>query len=268
VGAGTVTLRIGTQLVGVRADTDATLARLRALLRHWIDDTQTGVPWVFDLRLEPAQQLDGNAAGRAPRSVPQLRVGPVLMARSRQPDDVLRALAGVLGGILARQDDTRVWSAMRAFASGDRIVLVDAQRPALSADPVLARAGVRELPTWNVEIDGLGVHVPPVLDHLDWAAGELDPPDAAMTIWQTAMLAGIVALDPRPHDHGSDPDPVRHSATPLDTSEAASLLKRFAVRHPSATWFSTVRHLVREGQVLATTERAVARQRLVELVRR
>ena len=60
------------------------------------------------------------------------------MARSRHADDVVRALAGILGGVLARQDDTLVWSGMRAFAGEDRIVLVDARPPALTADAILA----------------------------------------------------------------------------------------------------------------------------------
>ena len=35
--ADTVSLRVGDLLVGVRADTDATAARLRKLFAHWLE---------------------------------------------------------------------------------------------------------------------------------------------------------------------------------------------------------------------------------------
>jgi hypothetical protein len=176
------------------------------------------------------------------------------MARSRNADDILRALASVLGGILARQDDARIWSGMRTFADADRIVLVDAQPPALTADPTLARAGVSELPTWSVAIDGSTVQVPPPLDGLDWAAADLAAP--AMT-WRTAALAGIVALDPEHDEH----DGQLHD-------RGAALLSRFGVRHPLAGWFSTVHRLIRDGQVTITSDPAVARRRLIEMTGR
>lgn len=251
---GTLTLRIGTQLVGLRADTEATLARLRALLANWIDDAHPGIPWVFDVRLDPSRPSDAATVGRGPRPVPQLRVGQVLMARSRHPDDILRALGEVLGGVLAHQDDTQVWSGMRTFAGSDGIVLVDAQAPAFSADPALALAGVRELPTWSVAINGSNVRIPPPLTGLDWAATGLDPPDTTGPTWQTAAFAGIVALDPAP-----DRD---------EQSGDASLLGRFAVRHPSPLWFATVDRLVRDGRVLTSVDRSIARQQIIELAGR
>ena len=265
MGADTLTLRIGTQLVGLRADTEATLARLRALLATWIDDTQPDVPWVFDVRLEPSRPLDGRAVGRSPRSVPQLRLGQVLMARSRHADDVVQALGAVLGGVLAHQDGTPVWSGMRAFAGSGGIVLVDARAPTFSADPALARSGIRELPTWIVAIDGPTVRIPPPLAGLDWRAAGLDPPDASTTTWRTDALAGIVALDPAPPDHEHDHD---HDESRSEAGSAAALLSRFAARHPSPTWFSTVERLVRDGRVLASPDRAIVRQRIIELAGR
>lgn len=261
-----MTLRIGTQLVGIRADTDATLARLRTLLRVWIDDTHPDVPWVFDVRLDPQGRLDGDDSGttdhrvaeggtsRAPRPVPQLRVGQVLMARSRNADDVLRALASVLGGVLARQDDTRMWSGMRAFAGNDRIVLVEAQPPALSADPALARAGVAELPTWSVAIDERTIHVPAPLGGLAWAAAGIEPPPPE---GRYAELAGIVALDRPDHDVAGH----EHAG-----SSPATALSRFGVRHPSTSWFSTVERLVREGRATVSSDRSTVRRRIIELV--
>jgi hypothetical protein len=262
-----VTLRVGTQLVGLRADTAATRARLRALFAGWLDDDHPAVPWAFDVRLDPtgrnpaaprASQHDGHRAHRGPRPVPQLRLGQVLMARSRDADDVLHALASVLGGVLARQDASRVWSGMRTFAGADRIVLVDAQPPALTADPALARAGIGELPTWSVAIDGSTVHVPPPLDGLDWAAADLEAPS---TTWRTAALAGIVALDPA-HDREHDDHDGRFG------DPDAGMLSRFGVRHPSTAWFSTVHRLIRDGQVTVTSDPTVVRRRLVELIGR
>lgn len=249
-----MTLRVGTQLVGLRADSDTTLARLRVLLAAWIDDAHPDVPWVFDVRLatRTSRHSADGVVTRGPRPVPQLRVGQVLLARSRLADDVLRALASILGGVLARQDDERVWSGMRAFAGTDRIVLVDAQRPAFTADPTLARAGIVELPTWNVAIEGSVVHVPPPLAGLDWAAAGIEPP--AM-IRQTAELAGIVALDP---DVDSD---VEQPAT----GSSAAMLSRFGVRHPSAAWFSNLEQLIRGGQVTVTSDRSAVRRRIAEL---
>ena len=261
-----MTLRVGTQLVGLRADTIATRARLRALFAGWLDDDHLDAPWAFDVRLDPVGHTraasregarDDHTASRGPRPVPQLRLGQVLMARSRNADDVLRALAAVLGGVLARQDDTRVWSGMRTFANADRIVLVDAQPPTLTADPALARAGVSELPTWSVAIDGSTVHVPPPLDGLDWAAADLAAP--SMT-WQTATLAGIVALDP---GHDGHPENDGHDAQLHDRD--AELLSRFGVRHPSTAWFSAIHRLIRDGHVTITSDPAVARRRLIEL---
>ncbi|MGB9344659.1 MAG: hypothetical protein WCA90_01375 [Ilumatobacteraceae bacterium] len=266
MGAGTVTLRVGTQLVGLRADTDATLARLRALFAAWVDDAQPDVPWLFDVRIDtgthnrPADAV----AIRGPRPVPQLRLGQLLMARSRHADDVLRALAGILGGVLARQDDALVWSGMRAFAGEDGIVLVDARPPTLTADATITDAGIRELPTWTVSIDGTMVRVPPPLDGLDWAAVGVDPPakDAL-----AAPLAGIVAFDtshPDPHD-------ARRSTAPAalgDQGAGAAMLTRFAARHPSTTWFSIVERLVRDGRISISADRTVVRQRIVELIGR
>lgn len=271
-----MTLRVGTQLVGLRADTEATNLQLRALLAEWVDDTIPDLPWVFDLRLDPQDR----SIGRGPRPVPQLRVGQLLLARSRTPNEVLWALASVLGGILARQDDSRVWSGMRPFSSGDRIVLVDARPPALSANPHLARAGISELPTWNVAIDGPLVHVPPPLSGLDWAAAEVDTLGPASMSWRTAMLAGIVALDPHsPDDHHRDQDPdgdrdhdqgadVDGTPGPIGSSEGASMLGRFGVRHPSTAWFSTVERLIRDGRVAVSSDRSVVQQSIIELITR
>jgi hypothetical protein len=261
-----VTLRVGRQLVGIRADTASTLARLRALLRAWIDDTNPDIPWLFDVRLDDRSRVEAGTTAaddrspsprppdvRRPRPVPQLRVGRTLMARSRQGDDVLRALAWVLGGVLARQDDSQVWFGLRAFSRDDRIVLVEATPPALSADRTLARAGVVELPTWCVALDGARIHVPPPLDGLDWDAAGLEPP---LVEGRQADLAGLVALD----SHADDDGPGSNSA--------AGSLSRFGVRHPSSAWFSSVERLVRDDRAVVSADRSAVRRAIIDLVTR
>jgi hypothetical protein len=253
VWADTVTLRVGDQLVGVRADTDATAATIRTAFAIWLEPTAIGehgepVPWAFSLR------LDTDSAGRGPKAVPQLRIGRSLLARSRRTDDVVTALDHVLGGVLARQDDTRRWLGLRTFVAGDRAVLVDAAPPALTADPRLARAGVTELPTWSVAVDGGTVLVPPPLTATADAVG-----GAASSY----VLAGIVGLDAC--GHGADVDAADHHAVHHPTNPGA-LLARFAARHPSNEWFHTVEGLVADGCVHATTDRTIAAERIRRLL--
>lgn len=244
-----MTLRVGDQLIGIRPDSDATAERLRTEFAAWLETTPAvvggePVPWAFSLR------LDTDHAGRGPTPVPQLRIGQRLLARSRRPDDMVSALDHVLGGVLARQDDSRRWLGLRTFAAGDRAVLVDATPPALTADPRLARSGVTELPTWSVAVDGDSVLVPPPLTATaaaDWGAGS------------GYALVGIVGLDACSHGVGADAADrnAEHQAAHHPTNPGA-LLARFAARHPSNEWFHTVEELVADGCVNATTDRIVA----------
>ena len=77
-----MTLRVGDQLVGVRADTDATAATVRTTFAAWLEPTARGdqdesTPWAFSLRLEPDDhaESDPDRAARGPKAVPQLRIG-------------------------------------------------------------------------------------------------------------------------------------------------------------------------------------------------
>ena len=259
-----MTLRVGDQLVGVRPDTAATSELIRSRFAPWVEDGATGVgddpvPWAFSLRLESAR------TGRGPRAVPQLRIGGRLLARSRRADDMVTALDQVLGGVLARQDDTRRWFGLRTFVAGDRAVLVDAAPPVLTADPVLARSGVTELPTWVVAVDGDTVHVPPPLTATAATAAPADRASAGYS------LAGLVGLDDCSHDpqadgddidadHRADHEAVHHPNTP------GALLARFAARHPSNEWFHTVEGLVDGGCVHAGTDRAAAAEQIRRLL--
>jgi hypothetical protein len=263
VWADTVTLRVGGQLVGVRTDTDATAARIRTLFASWLDpdvsvkgEKGEPVPWAFSLRLDADRDTRPDAArsGRGPRAVPQLRIGRSLLTRSRRPDDVVNALDHVLGGVHARQDETRRWLGLRTFVVGDRAVLVDAAPPALTADPGLARSGIAELPPWSVAVDGDAVLVPPPL------TASADPVEEG---GRSFALVGLVGLDSCSHaaDIGtSEHDAIHHSTNP------GALLARFAARHPSNEWFHTVERLVADGRVHVSTDRAVAAERIRRLL--
>jgi hypothetical protein len=259
VGAGTVTLRVGDRLVGVRVDTAATRRLLDSRFGAWIDRSASmgdgaAVPWAFDLRLESgdpgaADDRERGAdppVGRGPRPVPQLRIGSSLLARSRDPEAVVDALDDVLGGMLARDDETRRWIGMRLFVAGDDAVLVDATPPALTANPHLHRSGVVELTVWTVAVEDRTVLVPPSL-----TAGEAP--------WATYRLAGLVAVDRCDHE-SPDEHEAQHPTTP------GSLLARFATRHPSTAWFDEVRELVEGGRIVVVHDRPDAAGAVVGLL--
>ena len=269
-----MTLRVGDQLVGLRADSDATAATIRTMFGAWVDAAASlpgeqgapdePIPWAFSVRLHT------DSSGRGPRAVPQLRIGRRLLARSRRPDDVMNALDHVLGGVLARQDDTRRWLGLRTFVAGDRAVLVDATPPALTADPRLTRAEVTELPAWSVAVDGDTVHVPPPLTAT--SAG----PDAGAD--SAFALVGLVGLDACSHPAATDAGEHDADAGELDAEQHAdhqavhhpinpgALLARFAARHPSGEWFHTVEHLVENGRVHASIDRALAAEQIRRLL--
>jgi len=275
VWADTVTLRVGDQLVGVRADTDCTAAVVRDTFAAWLEPTATGeqgepIPWAFSLRLdpdEPAEPAPGRAR-RGPKAVPQLRIGGTLLARSRRPETVVNALDQVLGGVLARQDHERRWLGLRTFVADKRAVLVEAASPALKADPRLARVGVTELPTWSIAVDGDTVLVPPPLTATSGHRGAAE---------LTYTLVGLVGLDAC--SHAAHADSGTHAATTADAESdhddhvavhhptgPGALLARFAARHPSTEWFHTVECLVADGGVRVTTDRAVAAEQIRRLL--
>ena len=225
-----MTLRVGEQLLAVRADTDETLARVRERFGAWVDDEhgEHDVPPAFGLLLGPPPHGTGG-----PVPVPQLQHGRIVVARSRRPDEVLDALDGVLGGVLAAQDDSRTWIRLRLFADADRAVLLAAQPPVLVGDPQLARHGIDELATWSIAIDDAGtVSIPPPLTggHDGDTAGE----------WATYALAGIVTIDDHPLAPGDQ-------------------LTRFTSWHASASWFRVATELVEGGRSFVAPDRLAAR---------
>jgi hypothetical protein len=144
-------------------------------------------------------------------------------------------------------------------------VLVDAAPPALTADPRLARAGVTELPTWSVAVDGATVLVPPPL-----TTTTTTNTTAAATggggAGSARRLVGLVGLDACSHgaEHQTE-DRAEHEAAHHPTNPGA-LLARFAARHPSNDWFHTVERLVADDRVHVTTDRAVAARRILRLL--
>ncbi len=254
MGAGIINLRVGSQLVGIRTDTERTLQRARIFLAAWIDDDCGDIPHALDLVLDPPDGADQ----RGPRKVPQLRHGQNVLARSRSADDVLAALADVLGGILARQDDTRLWFAFRVLANDHAAVLVEAPPMTSSGDRLLAHAGIRELETWAIVVEpgapdepiaSPAVRVPPPLERLDWAGVGLAQP---RTGWQTFDLAGVVAL----HDAHADAEGHRPAET----------LAHFGRRHSAPGWFPLLRALADDGRVSMVHGRAELRATVGELI--
>ena len=245
---GSLLLRIGEQrdlLVALQADTEFALDRLRTLFEPWLEpepvDEALTIEPAFGVRLEPVDgRLRTRGAGLQP--VPQLRYGSSVMVRSRQPDDVLRALAQVLGGAhVYRRDDGRTWMGMRPFVRGDAIVLVEVDRPTMVNDRQLAQAGVEELAVWStvVEPDG-SLSVPPPLPGLAWESVGVEPPAEG---WQRYHLAGIAAL----HDH---------EATP------AELVAQVARRSMHASWFTLVAAMAEAGTLLSAVDRPSLRDRV------
>ncbi len=195
-----MSLRIGEArdvLVAVQADSTSSLDRLRTLFESWLEPEFADAPPVirpaFSVRLEPVPDRDRQRTG-GPRPVPQLRYGSTVIARSRRPDDIVRALAQVLGGAHQRhRDDGRLWIDMRPFVNGRSMVLVDAEPPALVNDRRLATTGIEELTAWSVIIDDDGsVSVPPPLPHLAWNSIGIEPQVCESRHFQ---LAGMLVLN-------------------------------------------------------------------------
>ena len=233
-------LRIGVArdlLVVVQVDTEAGLERVRTLFQRWVE-LQPAVELLsqplFSVRLEPVGR-----GGPGPKPVPQLRSGSTVTMRSREPDDVLRALALVLGGAHEyRRNDGRLWMGVRVFARGSSAVLVDLDRPAMVNDPALAKAGVHELATWSTVIEADGsIAVPPPLPGLSWDVVGVGPPAEA---WQRYDLAGIAVW--------TDGEPT-----------TAELLADVARRSINRRWFTQVVAMAESGTLTHAADRPALR---------
>ena len=243
--AARLVLRIGDDratLVAVQTDTLESLALLRRVFDAWLDDDiadelASRSP-AFSVHLTPP------SGGRGVTTIPHLRHGSVVLARSRTPEQVMHALASVLGGIHCGPPSAgaaRVW--LRPFAHERRVVLVEASRPHLTDDRVLVQAGGAESVAWHVDVTRDGqVTIPPSLPALRWDDIGLQPPADL----EPLSLAGVVCQTDEPSD--------------------ASLLTALAAHSLQRTWFEVLSGLIEAGQVRAATDRAGLRRSVISLL--
>lgn len=245
--AGSLVLRIGERrdlLVAIRVDTESTLQRLTILFEPWVEtsaDERITLKPALSVRLEPAE-AGGRIRGGGPQLVPQLRCRSCVMARSRDSNDVLRALAQVLGGAHAQNsDDQMIWLNMRAFSNGQSVVLTDLDRPTLVNDRALENAGIHELAVWSValQVDG-SVVIPPPLPDLAWDAIEVTPPSEF-------------------------PSPLRLASIALMGDVEVTMAERFVSvggRVVSGNWFATIAQFATEGLLQRVADQTELREHL------
>ncbi len=233
--AGTFVVRLGpdrSTLLAVQTDSAASLTRLRALFGPWLDDSM--IPELADR--SPAFRIhlaEPDAASRGARTVPHLRHGSLVLARSQRAEPAAHALAQVLAGIDADtpgDGQARVW--LRLFTRGSRAVLVDAGRPHLMADRQLDEAGITETAHWGVDLAGdRSLRVAGHLEPLDWAAAGLAAPDRLSAL----HLVGVV--------HLGQPDGI------------GALVASLAAHSLQPGWFDTLQTLATRGVIRSAPDR-------------
>jgi hypothetical protein len=247
--AGSITLRVGTKgdrLLSIRGDSEDTLATLRTLFAAWLAPSPLRAsdhPALFSVWLTPPDRQPARRGG-APRTIPQLRAGSTVMARSRRPEDMLVALATALGGVHVQEhDNSRTWVGLRAFAHGHEVVLADIDRPEMVNDPWLAARGVEELATWELVVDPGGfVTLPPPLPDLRWSAvGRAEPPHE----WRRLELAALVSM--RPRERG--------------TAESVAKFVKYRV---DSDWFRIVTAAAAAGAIVHCTDHASTRRAILD----
>lgn len=239
--ADRIVLRLGPTrdiLVAISVDTEHAYGLLVTLLGAWLDRSDvdpTSIGAAFTLI------LTGGEATKGPRLVPQLRFGSHVMARSREPDDIVRALAAILGGIHADVGhDTDIRLGLRPFLCGEEIVLVDAERPLLVNDVLLSAAGGRELPAWSATISAdRMVTIDPCLSALEWARTGIDPPEDL----PRCRLRAIITMGTTCHSE----------------AETFAMLARLSL---NPAWFRLLRLMYDRDVVRMATNRSALRRAL------
>lgn len=239
--ADRIVLRLGPQrdiLVAIAVDTEHAHSLLLTLLGAWLDRSDvdpTSIVSAFTL------MLAGGEAPKGPKLVPQLRFGSHVMARSREPDDVVRALAAILGGVHADvRHDAYIHVGLRPFLCGEEIVLVDAERPLLVNDTLLSAAGAVELPAWTTAIRAdQTVTLDPYLGALAWARTRIKPP----VLCPTYRLRAIVSM----------------GTASQSGAETFTMLARLSL---DPAWFRLLRHLYDIDVVRMATNRTALRRAL------
>lgn len=237
-------LRLGTKLdvlVAIAVDTEHAYRLLCTLLAEWLDRSDVdaaSIETAFTLI------LTGGAAAKGPQLVPQLRFGSRVMARSREPDDVVRALAAILGGIhAAARNDTEIHVGLRPFVCGEELVLVDAERPLLVNDRQLSAAGIHELPVWRTTIrNDQTVTLDPYLSALAWAKTGIAPPPLRATY----RLRGIISM----------------GTTCQSGAETFAMLARLSL---NPNWFRLLRQMNDSDVARTVTKRTLLRRALQDL---
>lgn len=233
--AGTFVVRLGparSTLVAVQTDSAASLDRLRELFEPWLDDAMAAEL----AERSPAFRIhltEPDSANRGARTVPYLRHGSLVLARSQKPASVAHALAQVLEGINAdtpADGQARVW--LRLFTRGSRAVLVDAGRPHLMADRQLDDAGITETVHWGVDLAAdRTMRVAGHLEPLDWAAARLAAPDPRPVL----QLVGVA--------HLGQPD------------GTGALVASLAAHSLQPEWFDTLQTMAERGLIRSVTDR-------------
>ena len=250
--AGSLILRIGERrdlLVAIRVDTESTLQRLKILFEPWVDtslDESATLKPALSVRLEPVE-ADGRGRGGGPQLVPQLRCGSCVMARSRDSNEVLRALAQVLGGANAHDpDDETIWLNMRAFSNGESVLLTDLNRPALVNDRALAQSGIDELAVWSVALQADGsVMIPPPLSNLAWDTICVAPPSEFLL-------------------------PLRLASIALQSDDDLSITQRIVGiggRVFSGAWFATIASIAGSGIITSGSDQRALRDHIHSMLR-
>jgi hypothetical protein len=248
--SGSLVLRIGERrdaLLAVQGDSDATLDALRTLLARWIEPNPpaevASEKAIFSVWATP---LDDQPTAGATRTVPQLRRGSRAIARSRDADDVLRALSLALGNAhVQHPDDGFTWIGLRAFVRGTSLVFADIDPPEMVSDPRLAAKGVSELPILGARVSSSGeVSIAPPLPDLGWSALGIDPPDPDWTAYE---LRGVVSMRPYPR---------------ADDEQLAKIVR---YSH-TVDWFRLVTALANAGTLVHATSHRQARDEIERLL--
>lgn len=144
--ADQVTIQVGTQRVGVRAEDPEVAALVRERFAASLVDGE--VPAAFSLRRPGA---DGQPATGA-RPLRLLYWGSCIVGRAAEPGRLLDTLAAWFERIETLQEWDGPVMHLRTFERDGAVVLVDLAAPALVDDRRLAGRGVREVPGDRVPV--------------------------------------------------------------------------------------------------------------------
>lgn len=144
--ADQVTIQVGAQRVGVRAEDPDVAALVRKRFAASLVDGE--VPAAFSLRRPGADAASATGA----RPLGLLYWGSCIVGRAAEPGRLLDTLAGWFARIETLQGWDGPTMYLRMFERDGAVVLVDLAAPALVDDRRLASRGVREVPGDRVPV--------------------------------------------------------------------------------------------------------------------